>query len=81
MRHSFRVELRQDDGALLPQPPHQQERYEGHQVLGTGTFGKVVLATWNVPPEQVAIAEHGAVAAAASSVLSVPLTTQVIQAD
>ncbi|KAM6495289.1 Protein kinase-like domain containing protein [Amanita muscaria] len=55
--------------ALLPQPPSftKKKHYDLHQVLGTGTFGKVVRATWHVPPEQVAIAEHGAVAATASS--------------
>ncbi|KAK0200074.1 Pkinase-domain-containing protein [Desarmillaria ectypa] len=50
--------------ALLPQPPSfgKKKNYEVHQVLGTGTFGKVVHATWNVPPEQVAVSERGAVA-------------------
>ncbi|KAL0579092.1 Calmodulin-dependent protein kinase cmk2 [Marasmius crinis-equi] len=48
--------------AILPQPPSfvKKKHYEVHQVLGEGTFGKVVRATWHVPPEQVAVAEHGA---------------------
>ncbi|KAF8897991.1 kinase-like domain-containing protein [Gymnopilus junonius] len=33
-----------------------------HQVLGVGTFGKVVKATWHVPVDQVATAEKGAAA-------------------
>lgn len=50
--------------ALLPQPPSfgKKKNYEVHQVLGTGTFGKVVRATWNVPPEQLAVSERGAIA-------------------
>ncbi|KAF8879117.1 kinase-like domain-containing protein [Infundibulicybe gibba] len=50
--------------ALLPQPSsfYKKKSYEMHQVLGTGTFGKVVKATWHVPPEQLFIAEHGAAA-------------------
>ncbi|RDB29938.1 Calcium/calmodulin-dependent protein kinase [Hypsizygus marmoreus] len=50
--------------ALLPQPPsfNKKKYYELHQVLGTGTFGKVVRATWHVPPEQIAVAERGAIA-------------------
>ncbi|KAK7052524.1 kinase domain-containing protein [Favolaschia claudopus] len=48
--------------ALLPQPPssHKKKNYEVHEVLGNGTFGKVVHATWNVPIEQASLAEHGA---------------------
>ncbi|KAJ6551840.1 kinase-like domain-containing protein [Mycena capillaripes] len=48
--------------AILPQPPsfHKKKNYEVHDVLGNGTFGKVVHATWNVPLEQAALAEHGA---------------------
>ncbi|KAG7095316.1 hypothetical protein E1B28_006081 [Marasmius oreades] len=50
--------------AILPQPPSfgKKRNYEVHQVLGEGTFGKVVRATWHVPPEQVGLAEHGAAA-------------------
>lgn len=50
--------------ALLPQPPSfgKKKAYEVHQVLGTGTFGKVVRATWHVPPEQIAVAQRGAAA-------------------
>ncbi|KAH9475741.1 Calcium/calmodulin-dependent protein kinase [Psilocybe cubensis] len=50
--------------SLLPQPPSfiKKKSYEMHQVLGTGTFGKVVRATWYVPVDQVATAERGAVA-------------------
>ncbi|KAJ7062065.1 CAMK/CAMK1 protein kinase [Mycena amicta] len=48
--------------ALLPQPAsfYKKKHYEVHDVLGNGTFGKVVHATWNVPPQQTALAEHGA---------------------
>ncbi|KAJ7808421.1 CAMK/CAMK1 protein kinase [Mycena olivaceomarginata] len=48
--------------ALLPQPPsfHKKRNYEVHDVLGNGTFGKVVHATWHVPLEQASLAEHGA---------------------
>ncbi|KAJ7721113.1 CAMK/CAMK1 protein kinase [Mycena metata] len=48
--------------ALLPQPPsfHKKKNYEVHDVLGNGTFGKVVHATWHVPPEQAGVAERGA---------------------
>lgn len=49
---------------MLPQPPSfgKKKAYEVHQVLGTGTFGKVVRATWHVPPEQIAVAQRGAAA-------------------
>ncbi|KAF7323646.1 Protein kinase domain-containing protein [Mycena kentingensis (nom. inval.)] len=48
--------------AILPQPPsfYKKKHYEVHDVLGNGTFGKVVHATWHVPVEQAALAEHGA---------------------
>ncbi|KAG6811134.1 hypothetical protein H0H92_008830 [Tricholoma furcatifolium] len=48
--------------ALLPQPPSfsKKKNYEIHQILGTGSFGKVARATWHVPPEKVGVAEHGA---------------------
>ncbi|KAI0090048.1 kinase-like domain-containing protein [Irpex rosettiformis] len=50
--------------SLLPQPPSFQKKknYEIHQVLGTGSFGKVVHATWHVPPGQEAVAQSGAAA-------------------
>ncbi|KAJ3773236.1 CAMK/CAMK1 protein kinase [Lentinula raphanica] len=50
--------------AILPQPPSfvKKKNYEVHQVLGEGTFGKVMRATWHVPAEQITIAERGAVA-------------------
>ncbi|KAI0809230.1 kinase-like domain-containing protein [Irpex lacteus] len=49
---------------LLPQPPsfHKKKNYEIHQVLGTGSFGKVVHATWHVPPGQEVVAQRGAAA-------------------
>ncbi|KAF8436271.1 kinase-like domain-containing protein [Boletus edulis BED1] len=48
--------------AFLPQPPSfiKKQLYELHEVLGTGTFGKVVKATWHVPADQVDIARQGA---------------------
>ncbi|KAJ7202057.1 kinase-like domain-containing protein [Mycena pura] len=50
--------------AILPQPPsfYKKKLYEVHDVLGNGTFGKVVHATWHVPAEQASLAEHGAMA-------------------
>ncbi|KAG6915645.1 hypothetical protein DXG01_010609 [Tephrocybe rancida] len=50
--------------ALLPQPPSfaKKKSYEIHEVLGTGSFGKVAKASWHVPPEQVGVAERGAAA-------------------
>ncbi|KAJ7474756.1 kinase-like domain-containing protein, partial [Mycena latifolia] len=48
--------------ALLPQPGsfYKKKNYEVHEVLGNGTFGKVVHATWHVPLEQAGLAERGA---------------------
>ncbi|KAH7908142.1 kinase-like domain-containing protein [Hygrophoropsis aurantiaca] len=48
--------------ALLPQPSSfsKKQSYEIHEILGMGTFGKVMKATWNVPTEQLAISQHGA---------------------
>ncbi|TDL22436.1 Pkinase-domain-containing protein [Rickenella mellea] len=50
--------------ALLPQPPSfaKKKCYELHDVLGTGTFGKVIRATWNVPTAQAHVADQGAAA-------------------
>ncbi|THH04574.1 hypothetical protein EW146_g10140, partial [Bondarzewia mesenterica] len=49
---------------MLPQPSSfsKKKQYELHGVLGTGTFGKVVRATWHVPPEQMNVAFRGAAA-------------------
>ncbi|KZT06205.1 Pkinase-domain-containing protein [Laetiporus sulphureus 93-53] len=51
--------------SLLPQPPSFQKKkaYEIHKVLGEGTFGKVMHATWHVPPDEEHIAKYGAAAA------------------
>ncbi|KAF5309518.1 hypothetical protein D9619_012404 [Psilocybe cf. subviscida] len=51
-------------GSLLPQPPShiKKKSYDMHEVLGSGTFGKVMKATWHVPVDQIATAERGAVA-------------------
>ncbi|KAG5642130.1 hypothetical protein DXG03_003580 [Asterophora parasitica] len=59
--------------ALLPQPPSYSKKksYAIHQVLGTGTFGKVARASWHVPPDQIAIAERGAVADLESAQVSI----------
>ncbi|EIN13337.1 Pkinase-domain-containing protein [Punctularia strigosozonata HHB-11173 SS5] len=48
--------------ALLPQPPSfvKKRNYEIHAKLGEGTFGKVMRATWHVPPEQARVAQYGA---------------------
>lgn len=50
--------------SLLPQPPsfNKKKHYDVHEILGEGTFGKVVKATWRVPGSQVGLAEHGAAA-------------------
>ncbi|KJA13407.1 hypothetical protein HYPSUDRAFT_220869 [Hypholoma sublateritium FD-334 SS-4] len=50
--------------SLLPQPPSfiKKKSYDMHEVLGSGSFGKVVKATWHVPLEQVETAERGAAA-------------------
>ncbi|KAL1746139.1 kinase-like domain-containing protein [Schizophyllum fasciatum] len=42
---------------ILSQPPSfaKKKQYEQQEVLGTGSFGKVVRAVWYVPPEQVAL--------------------------
>ncbi|KIJ28869.1 hypothetical protein M422DRAFT_37157 [Sphaerobolus stellatus SS14] len=57
--------------ALLPQPPSfsKKKNYEVHGVLGTGTFGKVLRATWTPDPTQViAQNSHNRTFSAASSV-------------
>ncbi|TFK88532.1 Pkinase-domain-containing protein [Polyporus arcularius HHB13444] len=61
--------------SLLPQPPSFQKKkaYEIHKVLGVGTFGKVMRATWHVPPGQKHIALSGA---AASPDASLPPTVK-----
>ncbi|KAF9473526.1 Pkinase-domain-containing protein [Pholiota conissans] len=50
--------------SLLPQPPSfiKKKSYDVHEVLGSGSFGKVVRATWHVPVDQIATAERGAAA-------------------
>ncbi|KIM71295.1 hypothetical protein PILCRDRAFT_830438 [Piloderma croceum F 1598] len=47
---------------LLPQPPSfaKKTHYEIHGELGEGTFGKVMRATWHVPPGQLSLATNGA---------------------
>jgi len=56
--------------ALLHQPPSfsKKKSYDVHAVLGTGTFGKVMRATWHVPAELTHLAQAGA--ASDSSTLS-----------
>ncbi|KAL4063750.1 kinase-like domain-containing protein [Scleroderma yunnanense] len=48
--------------AFLPQPPSfiKKQLYEVHEVLGTGTFGKVVRATWTVPSDLIEVSKQGA---------------------
>jgi hypothetical protein len=48
--------------ALLHQPQSfaKKRNYEIKAQLGEGTFGKVKLATWHVPPDQAQVAQHGA---------------------
>jgi len=55
--------------ALLPQPPSfvKKQLYEVHEVLGAGTFGKVMKATWHIPAEQVDLARQGAPASSCPS--------------
>ncbi|KAI0735690.1 Pkinase-domain-containing protein [Earliella scabrosa] len=55
--------------SFLPQPPSFQKKkaYEIHKVLGVGTFGKVMRATWHVPPGQMNVALRGAAAATDST--------------
>ncbi|KAI6125944.1 kinase-like domain-containing protein [Pisolithus croceorrhizus] len=54
--------------AILPQPPSfsKKQLYEVHEVLGTGTFGKVVKATWTVPPDLIEVAKSGAAASSSN---------------
>ncbi|KAI0059845.1 Pkinase-domain-containing protein, partial [Artomyces pyxidatus] len=56
---------------VLPQPPsfNKKKQYEVHEILGGGTFGKVMRATWHVPPELAIIDHRGA---AGASQLSAP---------
>ncbi|KAH0826340.1 Pkinase-domain-containing protein [Lanmaoa asiatica] len=60
--------------ALLPQPPSfvKKQLYEVHEVLGTGTFGKVVKATWHVPADQIELARQGAPPSSTSSPVEAP---------
>ncbi|KXN92679.1 Calcium/calmodulin-dependent protein kinase [Leucoagaricus sp. SymC.cos] len=50
--------------STLFQPPSftKKRSYELKDVLGVGSFGKVVHATWHVPLDQLGVAEHGAAA-------------------
>ncbi|KAI0041377.1 Pkinase-domain-containing protein, partial [Auriscalpium vulgare] len=63
---------------VLPQPPsfNKKKQYEVHEVLGTGTFGKVMRATWHVPPEQINVAQRGAAASLQPGVPSSPVSTR-----
>ncbi|KAI0298768.1 kinase-like domain-containing protein [Multifurca ochricompacta] len=57
---------------VLPQPPsaNKKRQYEIHNVLGTGTFGRVMRATWHVPSEQLSVAERAASTAGDSTTKS-----------
>ncbi|KAI0781838.1 kinase-like domain-containing protein [Abortiporus biennis] len=61
--------------SLLPQPPSfsKKKSYEIQEVLGSGTFGKVMRATWHVPPGQIPVAHHGASADPSSSTTTSPV--------
>jgi calcium/calmodulin-dependent protein kinase I len=50
--------------SLLPQPPSfaKKKSYDVQQILGRGTFGKVMRATWHVPVDQITLSERGAAA-------------------
>ncbi|KAH8111163.1 Pkinase-domain-containing protein [Phellopilus nigrolimitatus] len=50
------------ESALLSQPSSfaKKRNYEFHEVMGRGTFGKVIRATWYVPAGQVLVADQGA---------------------
>lgn len=54
---------------MLPQPPSfsKKKHYEIHDTLGTGSFGKVMRATWHVPAGQELVAKRGAAAEAETS--------------
>lgn len=54
----MRVTLKE---SLLPQPPSfsKKKNYELHGVLGTGTFGKVLRATWFPDPTHGVGSGHG----------------------
>ncbi|KAM6491183.1 hypothetical protein JOM56_013422 [Amanita muscaria] len=67
--------------ALLPQPPsfNKKKHYDVHQVLGTGTFGKG--ATWHVPRYCRARRCSCSCIIRLFQVLSVPSTTQAVQAN
>ncbi|KAF8186263.1 kinase-like domain-containing protein [Pholiota molesta] len=64
--------------SLLPQPPSfvKKKSYDFHEVLGNGSFGKVVKATWHVPVDQVKTAERGAVAELEASLSTKKGTSQ-----
>ncbi|KAG1781206.1 kinase-like domain-containing protein [Suillus placidus] len=55
--------------ALLPQPPSfvKKQSYEIHEILGSGTFGKVMRATWEVPPDLADVSRQGAFPTSPSS--------------
>jgi calcium/calmodulin-dependent protein kinase I len=55
--------------ALLPQPPSflKKQSYEIHEILGSGTFGKVMRATWQVPPDLTDVSRQGAYPTSPSS--------------
>ncbi|EJD04622.1 Pkinase-domain-containing protein [Fomitiporia mediterranea MF3/22] len=50
------------ESPLLIQPASfvKKKNYEFHEVLGKGTFGKVIRATWHVPKSQALVADRGA---------------------
>ncbi|KAI5119215.1 hypothetical protein M0805_007726 [Coniferiporia weirii] len=64
------------ESSLLPQPPSfaKKKNYEFHDVLGRGTFGKVMRSTWHVPVSQALVASQGASKEGASKEGEKPVT-------
>ncbi|KIM54948.1 hypothetical protein SCLCIDRAFT_1221562 [Scleroderma citrinum Foug A] len=66
--------------AILPQPSSfiKKQHYQVHEVLGTGTFGKVVRATWTVPSDLIEVSKQGAMASPSSDKSSGPTSIPIL---